>query len=267
MDGFEPEKLPLMTVEYIAVDDAIRRRGLRMVVVGDVPSPWSEAAKGIFHIKRIEWAAVRLAYDNDALKTWAGQRSGPVAIHDDEPPRSGWAEILMLAENLAPDPPLLPLTPAERARVVALGDKFCGQRGLGWMRRLQMVHAGMQKSGGFPERVAAYLGKKYGYDPAAAGTYTARVRDLLGDVSAQLRAQRDSGKPYYLGDTLSAADVYSATFMAVFKPLPQEHCRMDPASRAAFETLDEETADALDPVLLEHRDLMYSRHLELPLSL
>jgi glutathione S-transferase len=256
-----------MAFEYIPVEEAIPRRGLRMVVLANVPSSWSEAAKGIFHIKRIEWSAVRLVYDSEALKSWAGQRSAPVAIYDDEPPRSGWAEILMLAERLAPEPPLLPATPPERARVVALGDKFCGERGLGWMRRLQAVHAGLQKAGGFPERVAGYLGKKYGYDAAAAGSYAARVRELLGAVSAELRVQTDAGKPYYLGDTLSAADVYSATFMALFKPLPQEVCRMDPATRAAFEWLDPETEAALDPVLLTHRDMMYSRHLELPLSL
>lgn len=256
-----------MAFEYISVEEAIPRRGLRMVVLSNVPSSWGEAAKGIFHIKRIEWSAVRLVYDSEALKAWAGQRSAPVAIYDDEPPRSGWAEILMLAERLAPEPSLLPITPLERARVVALGDKFCGERGLGWMRRLQAVHASLQKAGGFPERVAGYLGKKYGYDAAAADTYPARVRELLGAVSAELRVQTDAGKPYYLGDTLSAADVYSATLMALFKPLPQEVCRMDPAVRAAFEWLDPETAAALDPVLLAHRDMMYARHLELPLSL
>ena len=53
-----------MAFEYVGVDEAIKRRGLRMVVVGDVPSPWGEAAKGIFHIKGIEWVAVRLAYDS-----------------------------------------------------------------------------------------------------------------------------------------------------------------------------------------------------------
>ena len=69
-----------MTVEYVTVDDAIGRSGLRMVVVGDVPSPWGEAAKGILHIKGIDWVAVRLVYDSEALRDWAGQRSGPVAI-------------------------------------------------------------------------------------------------------------------------------------------------------------------------------------------
>ena len=76
-----------MTFQYVSLEEAIRRRGLRMVVVGQVPSPWGEAAKGILHIKGIEWVAVRLAYDSEPPKKWAGQRSGPVAIYEDERPR------------------------------------------------------------------------------------------------------------------------------------------------------------------------------------
>ncbi|HET9472718.1 MAG TPA: hypothetical protein VFO82_02425, partial [Steroidobacteraceae bacterium] len=152
-----------MSFEYLSVEDAIARRGLRMVVVAKVPSPWGESAKGIFHVKGIDFAAVRLVYDNEALKKWAGQLSGPVAIYDDEPPRSGWAEILMLAERLAPTPALLSPVPETRARQLLLADKFCSQGGLGWNRRLQLVHAGLTKTGGFSDRVAGYLGGKYGY--------------------------------------------------------------------------------------------------------
>ena len=116
-----------MPFQYVSVEDAIGRAGLRMVVVGDVPSPWGEAAKGIFHIKGLTWVAVRLAYDSDALKDWAGQRSGPVAIYDNERPRSGWAEILLLAERLAPAPSLLPADAAERALVFGLAHEICGE--------------------------------------------------------------------------------------------------------------------------------------------
>jgi glutathione S-transferase len=254
-----------MSFEYLSVADAIQRPGLRMVVVGKVPSPWGEAAKGIFHIKNIEWAAVRLVYDDDSLKEWAGERSGPVAVYDREPPRSDWKDILTLAERLAPTPPLLPATPAARELVLSLSEKFCGKNGLGWHRRLQAVNASLQQSGGFSERVAGYLGKKYGYDPARASEHGPQVRGLLGEFAALLRAQPI--KPYYLGDTLSALDVYSATFMAMFKPLPESQCAMDPRARAAFEALDDETRAALDPILLAHRDMMYARHLEMPLSL
>jgi len=254
-----------MSFEYVSVADAIARPGLRMVVVGKVPSPWGEAAKGIFHIKKLEWAAVRLVYDDDALKEWAGERSGPVAVYEREPPRSDWKEILTLAERLAPTPSLLPAAQAAREQVLALSEKFCGRGGLGWHRRLQAVNTSLRQSVGFSERVAGYLGRKYGYDPDRAAEHAAQVRALLGDFAAALRAQ--SGKPYYLGDTLSALDVYSAAFMGFFKPLPDSQCRMDPGIRAAFELLDDDTAAALDPLLIEHRDMMYARHLELPLSL
>jgi hypothetical protein len=42
---------------------------------------------------------------------------------------------------------------------------------------------------------------------------------------------------------------------------------MDGSTRAAFETRDVQTEAALDPILLEHRDMMYADYLELPLSL
>lgn len=256
-----------MPFQYVSVDEAIGRAGLRMVVVGGVPSPWGEAAKGILHIKGIDWAAVRLVYDSEPLKEWAGQRSGPVAILGAERPRDGWAEILLLAERLAPTPALLPRDPAQRALVFGLAHEICGEEGLGWARRLQLVHAGLNKTGGFPGRVASYLAKKYGHSLEGGEAAGRRVADLLGMLAARLKAQRQAGSRYYVGEQLTAVDVYSATFMALFAPLPDEHCAMDAGSRAAFETRDDQTIAALDPMLLEHRDLMYRERLELPLRL
>ena len=256
-----------MPFEYVSVDEAIARRGWRMVVVGGVPSPWGEAAKGILHIKGIDWTAVRLVYDSEPLKAWAGQRSGPIALYDDERPRAGWAEILLLAERLAPTPALLPGDAAERALTFGLAHEICGEDGLGWARRLQLIHAGLQGAGGFPPRVAAYLAKKYGHSPETGSAAGARVVALLEMLAARLKAQRTAGSRYYVGNALSAVDVYSATFMALLSPLPQSQCAMDASSRAAFETLDAATGAALDPMLLEHRDMMYREWLVLPLSL
>ena len=256
-----------MPFEYVSVDEAIARRGWRMVVVGGVPSPWGEAAKGILHIKGIDWTAVRLVYDSEPLKAWAGQRSGPIALYDDERPRAGWAEILLLAERLAPTPALLPEDAAERALAFGLAHEICGEDGLGWARRLQLIHAGLQGAGGFPPRVAAYLAKKYGHSPETGSAAGARVVALLEMLAARLKAQRTAGSRYYVGNALSAVDVYSATFMALLSPLPQSQCAMDAGSRAAFETLDAATGAALDPMLLEHRDMMYREWLVLPLSL
>ena len=256
-----------MPFEYIDVETAVERDGLRMVVVGGVPSPWSEAAKGILDIKGIKWAAVRLAYDSETLKQWAGELSAPVLMVGQERPRRGWADILLLAERLGPTPSLLPEDPAERALAFGLAHELCGESGLGWSRRLQLIHAGLQNSGGFPDRVAKYLAKKYGYSPEAGAASAARVTAVLGMLTARLKAQRAAGSSYYIGDSVTAVDIYSASFVGLLRPLPHDVCPMDASVRTAFETRDPETDAALDPLLLEHRDLMYARHFALPLLL
>jgi glutathione S-transferase len=247
-----------MTFQYVSVNEAIKRSGVRMVVVGGVPSPWGEAAKGILHVKNIEWAAVRLVYDSEPLKEWAGQRSGPILMYNNERPRAGWAEILLLSERLAPNPSLLPKGAAE---------EICGEQGLAWSRRLQLIHAGLNNNRGFPERVSKYLGKKYGYSPEAGANSGSRVADVLRMLASRLKEQRQAGSRYYIGDALTAVDIYSATSMVMFVPLPPEQCQIDGPTRAAFESRDPQIEAALDPILFQHRDMIFAERLELPLSL
>ena len=256
-----------MAFEYVDVEEAIQRDGLRMVVVGNVPSPWGEAAKGVFHIKGLDWVAVRTDHKNAALHSWAGSQNGPVAIYGDEAPRSGWAEILLLAERLSGTPALLPSDPAERALVFGLSHELVGEAGLAWSRRLQGIHEGLAGTGGFPKRVAQYLGMKYGYRPELGSNAGHRVADVLRMLVHRLKAQRESGSAYYVGKTLTAVDIYSATVAATVSPLPERDCKMDPATRAVFEENCELTSAALDPIFFAHRDMMYREHLQLPLSL
>ncbi len=256
-----------MPVNYVEVDEAIESDGLRMMVVSNVPSPWGEAAKGIFHIKGLDWKAVRLAYDDPTLAKWAGELSAPVAVYNDEPPRSRWSDILLLAERLQPEPSLIPSDPADRALMFGWAHEILGEEGLGWSRRLQSVEAGLAKQGGFRKPVAQYLAGKYGYDAAKGSTYGVRTRELLTALADRLKAQKAAGSAYYIGNELSALDIYSATTLALFAPLPEDICEMNPDSRAAFVSMDDETRAALDPILLEHRDRMYADVLETPLSL
>lgn len=256
-----------MAFEYVSVEEAMGLPGLRMVVVGDIPSPWGEAAKGILHVKGIDWTAVRVDYKNGTTKQWTGLQGGPVAMYEDEKPRTEWNQILLLAERLSPTPPLLPSDPDERALALGLCHEICAEQGLGWSRRLQLIHAGLNNAGGFKESVAQYLVPKYGYRPETAADADRRVHQLLGMLANRLKAQRSAGSDYYLGDDLTAVDIYSAAFTMLFRPLPPELCAMRESARATFETLDADTKAALDPILFEHRDRIFDRHLELPLSL
>lgn len=257
-----------MPVDYVSFEEARAAKGLRMTVVPGIPSPWSEAAKGIFHVKRLPWKAVRLDARSDAMAEWAKERSAPVAFFDEEAPRGSWPQILLLAERLAPSPALLPADPIERARAFGIAHEICGEGGLVWVRRLQGVHAGIHgEPGGFPEPVAHYLAGKYGYHAEEGASYGPRVVALLGMLAGLLHAQRRAGSRFYVGSGLTAVDVYSATAMAMFKPLPKELCPMMDLIRPTLEAMDAATANALDPILLDHRDFVYREFLELPLTL
>ena len=86
-------------------------------------------------------------------------------------------------------------------------------------------------------------------------------------LASRLKAQHAAGSRYYVGEELTAVDIYSATCMALLQPLPQDVCPMDATTRAAFEFRAPLTDAALDEVLLAHRQMMYRDHLALPLSL
>ena len=256
-----------MAIKYIKLEDAKQQSGLRMVTVPGIPSPWGEAAKGILKVKNIPWHGVQFDHRNKEMSQWTGSRSAPVVLYENEAPRGGWADILFLAERLSPEPALLPKDTALRSQALGLCHEICGEMGLGWCRRLDSVHSGLQGQGGYVEPIAQYLAKKYHYRPEQAVEYRQRVIELLGMLADILHKQAAAGQAFYMGSSLSAVDLYSATFMAPFNPLPQEQCAMLPPIRSAFESLDADTANALDPILIKHRDFIYDEFLELPLSL
>ena len=255
-----------MPFSYIDFEEAKTTDDLKMVVVSRIPSPWGEGAKGVFHMKSIPWKAVRHAPKDEALQGWTGYNNAPVVMRPGGRPLTGWAEILLFAESLAPEPVLIPDDAEERALMFGIGHEILGQGGLGWSRRLQLVHLGLQMEGDGKAH-AEYIGSKYGYSELSVESNTQRVVSVLKMLASRLKRQQAQGSNYYFGDKPSAVDIYSATSMALFKPLPEEQCDMPPQNRMAFGFLDETTKAALNPILLDHRDRMYAEHLELPLSL
>jgi glutathione S-transferase len=251
----------------ISIEEARKRTGLRLLLLQGLPSPWSQAAKGIFHVKGIDYALVHCSESDPPgiLEEWTGQASYPVAMLDDEQPRSGWAEILLLAERLAPQPALLPADPAERAQCLGLCFEVCGEMGLGWCRRLESIHAGMQAER--PGGVAKYLGDKYGYTPESGAQAAGRVSAVLGVLADRLEAEQARGNRFLLGPSLSALDIYWATFCNLVSPLPLELLPMPEPMRPMFTSGDPAVVKLLDRGLLAHRDFVYREFLELPVVL
>lgn len=252
----------------VPISKARELPGLRLVVIQGVPSPWSQAAKAILRVKGIPYTLVHRAADDPpgALEAWTGQASFPAAMYEQERPRSGWAEILLLAERLAPDPALVPSDPSQRAFFFGVCHEICGEMGLGWCRRLESVAAGLARTP--PDPIAKWLGDKYGYSPETAAQAPGRVREVLGLLAALLAESRARGGTYLFGRELTALDLYWATFANLVSPLPPDLLPLPAPLEPMFTSPDPEVHALLAKSgLLELRDRIYRERLELPVVL
>jgi len=257
--------------QYVEVDQAIAMSGLRVVLSPGVPGPWSEAAKGILHVKKLAYIRVRqeVGGENLPLLRWTAQTTAPAFVLENERPRSLWNDQLYLAERLAPDPPLVPAKLEQRTLMFGLSNELCGENGFGWSRRLMMLHATLANPAA-PEAAqaaAGFFGRKYGYAPRLAEAAPKRVAEILRGLSAQLESQRRRGSRFFIGDQLSALDIYWAAFAALIQPLPDDLCKMSPGFRRMYTCTDPLVKEAATPQLLAHRDFIYHEYLELPVDL
>ena len=66
--------------EYVAIAEARRRGGLRLVVPAIAGPPWSESAKAVLDVKGLPY--VRVAQQpmetNEALREWTGFSNAPI---------------------------------------------------------------------------------------------------------------------------------------------------------------------------------------------
>jgi hypothetical protein len=105
-------------LKYATIQEAKTMSGLRLILgASTVPGPWREACKGMFYVKGVPYTPVASAGQDGSqreLVEWTAQTSAPVAIWNDERPRSTWIEQLYLAERLQPEPALIPANADDR---------------------------------------------------------------------------------------------------------------------------------------------------------
>ncbi len=250
-------------MNIVDLDVALAARGLRVIYAEGIPSPWSQAAMGIFDMKGLEYLLVPFRKFRAEVEARTGSHNAPVVLCDDEPPRTGWADILALAQRLGGRLSLVPEDDDQAVRMYGLCHALMSEGGLGWCVRLLLTHASMTTDGreGWPAPVAAYLAPKYGYAPERAADARARAIAVLGLLARTLDGH---GGTYLLGHRPTALDVCAAVTLGTIAPLPPDQCDMLAPVRHAFETLDPAVRAAVPVPLLRHRDMMYARHLRLP---
>ncbi|MBI1181166.1 MAG: hypothetical protein GC201_11460 [Alphaproteobacteria bacterium] len=256
-------------MDHVEAKEARDLPGLRIAVTKGIPNPFCEAAKSLFHVKGIPFVPVAqyAAQPNEDLKAWTGHRNAPVVVYDSEPARAGWAEILMLAERLGGEPALLPEDPELRAQVFGLCHMICGEGGFAWNSRFMMFpkeaanDAGAEK-GSWDE----ILHRQYGASRDSVSQAPARAAAVLRMLADRLKAQQERGSLFLVGDALTAADIYWATMSIGVRQLPDDWSATPGFLRKAWGQMGAQLEDALDPILIEHRDRIYRDWLKLPLD-
>jgi len=255
-------------MEYVEAAEARHRPGLRLALTVGVPGPWSEAAKYVFAYKGLEYLPVAqyASEPNADLVAWTGCRNAPVAVWEDEPGKSSWADIITMAERLQPARPLLPAAGADRVLAWGLTAEMAAETGFGWTRRLTMRAVPLPEGVPAPRMNREVMAKAYGASPEQMAGASERLAEILRTLAGQLHAQRARGSDYFVGDGVTAPDLYWAAFSQMLEPMPHELNPMPEWLRVRYAGLDEITAGAKDPILLEHRDRIFQRHLTLPLT-
>jgi glutathione S-transferase len=254
-------------IRFVDVDEARAARGLRLVLLTGLPSPWSDGARGLFAVKGVDALVVRFRPGDAVVTTWTGTPNAPAVLWDDEPPRAGWAEIVALAERLAPSPALVPADADARVRMFGLLHELLGEGGLAWCRRLLVLHESLRPDDparprrGFPPDLARMLAARYGYAPDRIPAARRRLIDGMSYFAGLLAAGAAADSRFLMGSELTALDLYAAAVTAMIAPPPEDLRRIIPAMRPALEHLEPEVAAAIPPALLAHRDFVYSTYL------
>ena len=254
-------------MDYVSPNEVINAQGLRLVLVHHMPSPWGQATKAMLEYKGLAFAAAPWegGGDNPELIAWAGNHGAPIVAWNDEAPIHRWDDILFLLERLAPQASLLPEDRAERALVLGLSHEICGQLGLAWNRRLSMF-APMVASGQAPEGFVL-MAKKYGSTEDDLSSADARQIATLNALAARLKDQQAAGSEFFVGNSISAVDFYWAAFSNLFDLLPPEKCPMPEQARPMFSGMADDVRNAVDPVLIAHRDRIMASHFTLPMEM
>ena len=256
-------------MEYLSVAEARGMGGLRLVLSTGTPGPWGIAARALFTIQQVPFVPVaqEIMGANEELVAWTGRRNAPVAIYEDEPAVDGWLDIVNLAERLGSGPSLLPDDPVERALAIGFSAEICGAGGFGWSRRLSMNSSAAAPAEDAQASPMTAMMRAYGLRADAVAAAPARVAGIMRGLATQLHRQRAAGSGFLVGERLGACDVHWACFSQLVAPLTSQQCPVMPEYlRTMFAAMQDEIAEALDPVLIEHRECIWADHIGLPLD-
>jgi hypothetical protein len=191
------------------------------------------------------------AWAERALAAWTGQTSAPVAVWNDERPRTTSLEILFLAERLAragADPD----DPDERARMFGYCHEDHRRAGPRLGAALDLAAPDPRATGDSAPH-GTRGARRHGGEAAAA---TDRIVTILRMLAAQLERQRKERRRFW-----SVTGYRRSTSTGRRSPRCSRRYQALPDPGGGSHTADGPMRDALDPALLAHRDFVYRAYL------
>ena len=257
-------------MEYVSVEDARNADGLRLVLTGGLPAPWSEAAKGCFRVRNVSYMPVfqQGGGANEEILTWTGHRNAPTAMLDNEHARVSALDMINLAERMGSGTSLIPEDIDERVLMFGLLNEIAGENGLAWNARILMFKVMIDNTG--EEAMADNpMLRDYHYDAAETATAPIKIIAILRRLTAQLHSQAKQDSRYFIGNRLSALDIYWACFSQMLDSLPADVNPMPDSLRQVWGLTRKAIQAAgydIDPALLQHRDYIFPNYLQWPLD-
>ena len=94
-----------------------------------------------------------------------------------------------------------------------------------------------------------------------------RVLTIIKALSGRLERQAALGNRYFMGDRLTAADIYWTAFSNLFSPMTADLCTMPDAYRGLGPLLEQYLGETPPQILLDHRDYVARNHFQIPICL
>jgi len=263
MPGDETSQNP----KFITLDEAAAMTsGTRVTFVPGMQAMYSEALKNICFVKKVPLIRAlhpqmgideKTGQDRQArLYELTSQTSLPTMLHNEERPRNVWIEQLALAESIGAKgtPALLPDNFALRVDVFGISAIVLAEDGFTWNMRIL---------------IDTPLGQKYGFSEEASSAAPTKIAQVISLIDERLETQKKNGSPYLVGDALSAADIYWATFSMSVLPAPTDimpQTRQNKGMLTYFEANSKipEIAEALTKRIEDHQRFILKTYCETP---
>lgn len=274
-----PSAKPWGNSHWMTVAEARRAQGVRITDSPYWAALWAQCLQGVLDVKRISYRkVVHPPYSHDdplaqqELYAWTAQTSVPTMVYGDgsgkpDIVRNDWLNQLMLAEEIQPEPSLIPRDAQARVLMVGLSHEIMSPQGLMWNARLCMRDM-MDMDSLTPKQrdfftPGNFLGGKYSHNAKGRAPLD-NIRECMRLLDDQLARNQATGSQFFLGDALSALDIYWAYASNMASLLPHEAMPVMTVNRNMYGKMNEALAGDLTDRLLEHRERILREHLTFP---